>query len=518
MTGPDSGARNPEIGPASSVQRPVSLESSPARGPQTPDTEFGTPASSPDSGSKDPDVSLDTGHRTLDHQRPWPRWLAIGALCLIVFFVALWQSSAQLHTSPFHPDESRWINRATYLDELRHPLSSFWQDRYLIRGQPPMGSYVIGLGLLLQGKDLHTNGPWDFQFGFENAITWNVSHGNMPTFENLIAARQWNMVLGALTCVLLVLIVGLMVNWFGGAVAGLFMAIHPLHIYLSTLAVSDAMFTTFVAFAVLAAIWLARKPTWGRSVLLAIALGMGAATKLSPLFIAIGWTAYAFILFLDPWLRSRQRIGRAWRLISRGELGAERQLGWKLLVQTGLVGTFFVLVYPYLWPSPIRRTKIIFDFRQYEMDNQASFWPKAAIHGPVDAMKRTWQNLQDRTSSSERIISWIGEQLGRDWSGYSIDLYLAVPGLIVLVYLAWKSGLASPQMLGMLAIAAQSAIILAALGVDFNRYYEPLVFTAAAGAGVLIGWLSGLLWIAIRARSRQSAPTLTPPIPTPTPP
>lgn len=430
--------------------------------------------------------------------RPWPRWIAIGALCLFVFIFALWQSSARLHTSPFHPDESRWIDRATYLYELRHPLSSFWHDRYLIRGQPPMGSYVIGLGLLLQGKDLHTNGPWDFQYGFELAINWNVSHGNMPTYDDLIAARQWNMVLGALTCVLLVLIVGSLVNWPGGGVAGLFMAIHPLHTYLSTLAVSDAMFTTFVAWAVLSAIWLARKPTWGRSLLLAIALGMGAATKLSPLFIALGWTAYAFVLFFDPWLRSRQRIGRAWRLISRRELGTERQLGWKLLVQTGLVGTFFVLVYPYLWPSPIRRTKIIFDFRQYEMNNQAGFWPQAAIHGPIDALQRTWQNLQDRTSSTERIIVWIGDQFGRDSSGYSVDLYLAIPGLAILIYLAWKHGLASPHMLGMLAIAAQAAIILAALGVDFDRYYEPLVFAAAVGVGVLFGWVGNLIWNAIR--------------------
>ncbi len=367
-----------------------------------------------------------------------------------------------------------------------------------------MGSYMIGLGLLLQGKDLHTNGPWDFQFGFENAITWNVSHGNMPTYDNLIAARQWNMVLGALTCVMLVLIVGMMVNWVGGAIAGLFMAIHPLHIYLSTLAVSDAMFTTMVAFAVLSAIWLARKPTWGRSVLLAVALGMGAATKLSPLLIAVGWTALCRSCSSSiPGCARAQRVGRAWKLISRRELGTERQLGWKLLVQTGLVGTFFVLVYPFLWSDPIGRTKIIFDFRRYEMDNQAGFWPQAAIHGPRDAIERTWQNLQDRTSSSERILAWLGDAIGRDWSGYSVDLYLAIPGLLVLVYLAWKNGLASPQMLGMLAIAAQSALILFALGVDFNRYYEPLVFTTAAGVGIFLGWLAGLVWNVARSYSQQ---------------
>lgn len=460
---------------------------------------------SPGSIPRGSDPSPDPEPRTPDHQRPWARWIAISALCAFVFFFALWQSSEKLHTSPFHPDESRWINRAAYLDELRHPLGSFWQDRYLTRAQPPMGSYLIGLGLLLQGKDLHTNGPWDFQYGFETAITWNVSHGNMPSYDNLIAARQWNMVLGALTCVFLVLIVGSLVNWAGGVVAGLFMAIHPLHIYLSTLAVSDAMFTTMFAFSVLAAIWLARKPTWGRSLLLAVALGMGAATKLSPLLIALGWTVYAVILFLDPWLRSRQRLGRAWRLVSRKELGTEQQLGWKLLVQMGLVGSFFVLVYPFLWPDPIGRTRIIFDFRKYEMDNQAGFWPQAAIHGPFEALRRTWHNLQDQTSSSGRIITWIGEQFGHNWSGRSIDLFLAIPGLALLVYLAWKNGLASPHMLGMLAIAAQSALILGALGVDFNRYYEPLVFTAATGIGVLAGWLAGLVWNAARLYYRQRA-------------
>jgi len=488
-------------------QCPESNERSGARDRGPDHRRSGTAACGPISGARDP-ISGPRNPRL--RLSSWPRWLGITALCLVVFVFALWQSSARLHASPFHPDESRWIDRANYIEELRHPLGSFWQDRYLIRGQPPMGSYIIGLGLLLQGKDLHTNGPWDFHYGFELAITWNVSHGNMPTFDNLIAARQWNMVLGALTCVILVLIVGTLVNWGGGLVAGLFMAVHPLHIYLSTLAVSDAMFTTFVAFSVLAAIWLAKKPTWGRSILLALALGMGAATKLSPLLIAAGWTAYAFVLFLDPWLRSREHVGRAWNLVSRHQLGTERQLAWKLLVQGGLVGAFFVVVYPFLWPDPIGRTRIIFDFRKDEMDSQARILPNAAIHGPVDALRRTWQNLQDRTSASGRILTWIGEQFGHTWSGYSVDLPLAMAGLAILVYLAWKNGLASPQMLGMLAIAAQSVLIVGALGVDFDRYYEPLVFATAVGVGVLFGWVGSLLWNAVRGASPRADASTNP--------
>jgi hypothetical protein len=424
----------------------------------------------------------------------WVRSLSIAALALAVFALSIWDSSSELRKSPFHPDESRWINRAYYLREIRHPLSSIWADRYLIRAQPPMGSYIIGLGLLTQGRDLTTNGPWDFQYGFEKNVNWNVVKGNMPDEADLLAARRLNMVFGALTCVSIFFIVGLLTNWFGGFIAGSFMAIHPLHLYISTLAVSDAMFTTFASASVLAAIWLARKPNWWRAVLLAVALALGASTKLSPLFLAVGLAGFSIVLLADHWLRNRRSFGRLWRWISRRESGQEQRLGWMLLVQPFIVFGLFVLVYPYLWSDPFGRTKTILDFRQYEMDNQARFWPKAAIHNRFDALERTWQNLQDRYSSSDRLIGEIGDHFGRSWSGYGFDLFLALPGLAILCYLAWKHGLASPHAFGLVVLGGQSALIVGALGVDFNRYYLPLVLTVAVGVGVLCGWVSGLAW------------------------
>ena len=216
----------------------------------------------------------------------------------------------------------------------------------------------------------------------------------------------------------------------GGVVAGLFMAIHPLQHYLSTLATSDAVFTCFVALAVLAAMWLARGPTWWRALLLTLALGAGAATKLSPIFLAIGLSGFGLVLFLDPWLRQLPRFpGRAWRLLSRKASGHERTIGIMLLVQPVLVAAFFVVSYPYLWSDPIGRTKAIFDFRRFEMDSQANFWPQAAITTRPEAFRRTWENLNDRYSSTERVMHGLGDLIGRDWSGMSFDLYLAVPGL-----------------------------------------------------------------------------------------
>ena len=42
-----------------------------------------------------------------------------------------------------------------------------------------------------------------------------------------------------------------------------------------------------------------------------------------------------------------------------------------LIVQPVLVAALFVTSYPYLWSAPIERTRILFDFRRFEMNNQA---------------------------------------------------------------------------------------------------------------------------------------------------
>jgi len=482
------------------------------------------------------------------------RRLLLAVIAGIIFVCSLWDLSSDLRTSPFHPDESRWINRAYYLREILDPLSSTWSDRYLIRGQPPMGSYATGLALLAQGRDLDTNEAWDFQFGFESNVTWNVTRNGMPAEADLIAARRGSMMVGALTAVVLFLIVAELTNIAGGIAASVVLFVNPLNHYLSTLGTSDAVFTFFVSLSVLAAIWLAKRPSWWRAALLALAMAAGASTKLSPLGLAAGFAVYGAVLLLDPWLRSpmphprpwavrsfatpastdrhaltvairsttvglrflfelwtrgREQFGRFWRVISRRPRGTERTLGWMLGVQPAVVAALFVLSYPYLWSAPIERTRFLFAFRRQEMDNQAGFWPQAAITSRQEALRRTWENLNDRYSSSERIFREIGELFGADWSGVRIDLYLAVPGLILLVYLAWANGLASPHALGAAAVLGQSALILYALGVDFNRYYLPLLFATSMGVGVLVGCVSEtILALAQRGMASRKAQSL----------
>lgn len=426
-------------------------------------------------------------------QARW-RWVAVPAMAVLVFLASLIDSGLRIDSTPFHPDESRWINRAYYLRELTNPFGEAWADRYLIRGQPPMGSYVTGFGLLVQGRDLDTNGPWDFRFGNETNTTWNVIKGNMPAHADLEAARRATAVTGALTCVTLFLIVGLLTNWIGGLIAGLFMAIHPLHQYLATLATSDAVFTLFVALSALAAIWLAMRPSWWRALVLALPVAAGASTKLSPIFIAAGLAVVGAVIVVDPYLRRLPYVGRPWRWLSRGDPNAGRRLGWMLIAQPILVGFLFVLSYPYLWSDPIGRTITLFDFRRYEMANQAKIWPHAAINSRIESLERSWTALNDNYSTTDRVVAQIGDWFGRDWTGAGFDLVLALPGLAILLYLAWRNGLASRHSLAFAVIIGQALLILIGLGIDFNRYYLPLAFVAAVGVGIFGGWLAALVW------------------------
>jgi hypothetical protein len=422
-----------------------------------------------------------------------------------VFALGLWQNLDALTASQFHPDESRWLNRAYYLRELLHPTSKVWEDRYLTRGQPPMGSYVTGIGLILQGRDLTTNGPWDFHFGNEATTTWNAVKGNMPAPGDLKAARRTNAVVGALSCAVLFLIVARLTNVFGGLVAGIFLAFHPLQVYLASIGVSDAVFTLFFALAALAGIALARAPSWPRALALGVVLGCGASTKLSPLFVSIPLAALGVAILADPILRELPVAGRLWAQISRVEVGSKRRLGWMLLSLPAITAATFVLSYPFLWPDPIGRTEELIDFRRYEMDNQARIWPSTSVDSRVEAVRRTWTNLEHVYSSTGRSVAWIGRGLGQHWERPGFDLPLALLGLVVLSWLAWRRGIASPQMLALAILGVQSAVILSGLRVDFNRYYLPFVLTSGAGIGVLSGqiWTMATTWFGRRQVSAE---------------
>jgi hypothetical protein len=432
------------------------------------------------------------------------RYFVIGG-ALLVLLISLWQSEGSLRVSRFHPDESRWINRAPYLSEMRHPLGSFWADSYLIRGQPPMGSFITGLGLAIQGKSLHENGPWNFSFGNDGDINWNVTYGNMPSADTLLAARNTSLVIGLLTCLCVYLIVTLLSNWIGGVVAGAAMAAHPLSRYLFTLAVSDAAFTLVVALSVLTAIWLARKPSWWRTIVLGVIFGVGTSLKLSPIFVGIGLAGFGAGILAGQIIFTRfGPMRQIWARVGGGDWQV-RRLGWMLMALPMIAGTIFVASYPYLWSDPVGRTNALIDFRRDEMAAQSRIWNDAAITSRPEAFRRTWDMLETRYSLTGDILVTVGIREPRtgnqDGEKPGYDLPIALAGLAIFAATAAWRGFRSPRLLAFLTLTGQTIIIILGMNVDFDRYYLPLVLMFAIGLGVGVGEVTG--WL---LRVRAGAP------------
>lgn len=434
------------------------------------------------------------------------RWLQVaGALAVLLF--ALWQFSDSLHKSTFHPDESRWINRAVYLEQLQHPLGSFWSDSYLIRGQPPMGSYITGLGLLIQGQPLDSNGPWNFVYGNDGDVNWNVTNGNVPQVEVLLDARKTSIFLGLVLVLTTYVIVTMLSNWIGGVVAGVFLGVHPLTIYLATLAVSDMAFTTVIALSGFCALMLARRPSWWWTIALGILMGMGASLKLSPIFLAIGMAAVGIAILLEP--IARRIPGLRWLSAHLGLGDAKVQrMGLLLLALPVIAGGFFLASYPYLWSDPIGRTEVLFDFRRDEMANQSRIWGDQAIHSRIDALDRTWNMLEVRYSASGRVFDRLGIDIGQVDVQDGFDMPLLLAGLLTFVALALWKGFRTPHLLTLIVLSGQVMIILAGININFNRYYLPILLYLAIGLGIGAGTaIDGLGWLVSRIRVRRSPGT-----------
>jgi hypothetical protein len=417
------------------------------------------------------------------------RWDAL--LAGLVFLVALWVNLSAVAMTEFHRDEARWIHRAVFLEELRNPTGEFWQESEVMIGQPPLGSYLMGLGLTLQGRDLDTNGFYDFHFGPD----WNWRHGNMPDEADLAAARRTNSVVGALIAVCVYLIARGLSNAVAGIAAVALLVPHPLSIYLSSLAGSDALVTLLVVLAVLVAMALANRPTWPRAIVLGVLLGLGGSAKLSPLALAIVLAAAGMILVIHGWRGSGQ--------------GARHDgtLGWRLLVQPPLAAATFVASFPFLWPDPIGRTRELLQFRAIEMYNQGVLWSELNVDGPVDALGRIGNWLGDIDSVTGQLFEVVARLFGVSWKPMGFDLMLAIIGALILLAVAIRRGLGSRWAMAVLVLGGQVALIVVGMRADYSRYLLPVLAATAVCGGLVAGVVWDVVWdrIARRLESRRPA-------------
>jgi hypothetical protein len=406
------------------------------------------------------------------------RWDAL--LAGLVFLVALWVNLSAVATTEFHRDEARWLHRARFLEELRNPTGEFWRESELMIGQPPLGSYLMGLGLTLQGRDVDTNAFYNFHFGPD----WNWRHGTMPDEADLAAARRTNSVVGAFIAASVYLIARGLSNPIAGIAAAALLVPHPLSIYLSSLAGSDALVALLVVLATLVAMALANRPTWPRAIWLGMLLGLGGSAKLSPLALAIVLAMAGTVLVVYGWRSSGQG---AWH---------DRGLGWRLLVQPPLAAATFVASFPYLWSDPIGRTRELLEFRAIEMYNQGTLWSELKVDGPVDALGRIGNWLGDIDSVTGQFVEVIAGVFGISWKPMEFDLVLAIIGALILLALAIQRGLGSRWAMAALMLGGQVALIAFGMRADYSRYLLP-VLTATAVCG---GLVAGAVWDVARDR------------------
>ena len=119
----------------------------------------------------------------------------------------------------------------------------------MTRGQPPLGSYAMGIGLLAQGRDLRQTRHGTF------SLTWeqNIALGHKPVPEDLAAGRRTSAALVALTAVALIGVARIYLTMPWAIAAGALFAIHPFTVYIGSIAMSDALFGLLIALAAWAA-------------------------------------------------------------------------------------------------------------------------------------------------------------------------------------------------------------------------------------------------------------------------
>src|SRR5215208_1863027 len=403
------------------------------------------------------------------HRLPHAEMIAV----LIVAVVAFALADAAGRWPNFNPDESRWLSRAHYVAALADPFGRTWADQYMTRGQPPLGSYAMGIGLLAHGRDLKTNAPWDF------SLTWeqNIALGHKPEPEDLAAGRRTSAALVALTAIALIGVarVYLTVPW--AIAAGALFAIHPFTVYIGSIAMSDALFGLLIALAAWAAASFARSPTWGRATLLGVLLGLGGATKLSPLAVAAGLSAVGMVIFAVASICRRRVALQEFSYAVRG-------------VVIGIAAVVvFVASYPYLWPNPIAHTQHLFAFRVDEMAAQSSDWPAMAVPNRAEALRRVNFNFTERYNLSASVVSLLGGPAAAP-PIRQLEFLIPVLGIVLMAGLAIRDGPYSPRSLVLAVLGGQVLVTILGMRSEFDRYHVPMAVFGAVAAVVALEWLA----------------------------
>jgi hypothetical protein len=400
-----------------------------------------------------------------------------------------------------------------------------WDASYWTLTQVPVSRYIIGGALGLAGQPPMPMDP-DFRSDeftepgrakYLDAATYRDERKlaeqrrvPRPSADALWAARVPMVVLGAGTALLLFIVTAELAGLVGGLAAAVCFVAAPFVQTLVPRAHTEAPFLFFL----LLGLWLSMRAAraslrpagiarrWDRrslllGVLAGLITGLSAATKLTSVLALAALASFAAGTMLLAWLGRRRAVSRRDASALLGPvLALERSWRWSGLAF--IVGVMvFLAVNPFLWPDPVDRIGAMIQFRQQEMFGQRALNQELAV--PEGIVTRLGFLLY-RSVFDE---PWAARRLGVPIEG----ILMVVGGAVAATRVARTRN--SGGLLGPEATAGWWFVVMVAgsapnLGIDWDRYYLPIVVLGLVFTGV---GTTALLDGARRMVSKRRTPT-----------
>ncbi len=423
---------------------------------------------------------------------PWLEPTLIGGLLLAAFCVGL-------ETVPFHPDESGWIGKSYYLEAFigGQFASPVWEESYQVLTQPPVVLYITGLGRLAGGYHVADLNDPGFDMGADLAT--NIVQGSAPSADLLWWSRLPMAVLAAMS--------GLFLFYSVSRAAGRTAGYVWLLLFVGSTYFSITLRQAMSEAPLLAAVALAIRVgdralcSWQRAaevnqsfrtllrplawfILLGVVSGIAGAIKLNGMSIAAAGVAMCGLATFT----CKGNVPQSTRVVFMIRASVI------LLLATQLT---FVIVNPYLYPDPLRRTGKLFKVRLQEMQFQQATFSEHSIDGLADRINIVPQRIFENLAT----IHFSGALL--------INLALCVGGLGYLINRAWrwvqaKHGESTSVAILLVALAVAMPPLFTPL--DWARYYLlPIVFsTICIAIGIARGISRVVRHIQVWPTSKQA--------------
>jgi hypothetical protein len=461
-------------------------------------------------------------------------------LALLVFAVTFGLFYERAARVGYNTDEGQAIWPSQYFQFvfLEGKVSGpVWEPSYWTLTQVPVYRYIIGAGIWLGGRtflELDLDHRRDEVSGPDRARYLDAATYRdeprlaeqrripRPSPDVLWAARLPMVVLGAGTAALLFVVAAEL----GGVLAGLVTAVGfvaaPFVQTLLPRAHTEAPFLFFLVLGLWLSMLAARVAVltpvpalplgegWGEGrwslilgALAGLSVGLSAGSKLTGVLAIAALVAFAAGALVLALLARYRSLGDA----VGPRVTLERSWRWSALAAVvGLV--VFLIVDPFLWPDPIGRTRAMLQFRQQEMFGQRALNEELAV--PEGIATRVVFLLR-RSAVDE---PWAARRLGLPLEGV-----LMVVGAVVVAARIWRERRAGSLVDAEAVLGTWMLVMIVGtapnLGIDWDRYYLPIVALGLIFAGV---GTASLVDGARRIVSRRRAPTTTaaapPPMPT----